>query len=447
MPTSNCPGLLHIVPARDGGICRLRLPGGSLHAAQADALALATEQHATGPIDLTNRANLQVRGVRHGHETAFSTALIAAGLGPGGQCDLDLHTATALDTVRNLMISPVAGRDPAALIDTRPIAQAMLDALMAEPRFAQLSPKFALLLDGGERLAARTHPHDIWLAAVPAADGAPLLAFGLAGCPPGDTQQAWRNTPPLGAVPPVQAPALVQALLHAFLDLAQAGQQRMRDLLQTHTPAQLLLRAGQKAAIPPHAPDWPASDPMLRFGAHPQRDGQLFWVGAQPPLGRISPAALRALAQLARDVSASATLHITPWQGVLLPDVAPQNIHYAQAALLRLGFACQGNEPLARMIACTGSQGCARALADVKSDALALSQLLDEAQDIHLSGCMRSCAAAHPSAHTLLAVAPGRYDLYQRDDGPDFGTCIAREVSITEAALKMTAASRSTPDV
>lgn len=437
MPTSNCPGLLHIVPALDGGICRIRLAGGMLAAAHADALADAVQLHARGPIEITNRANLQVRGVHAGHEAAFSTALIEAGLGPGGQCDLSLQTAAALDTVRNLMISPVAGRDPDALIDTRAVAEAILAMLVAEPRFARLSPKFALMLDGGERLAMLEHPHDIWLSAVPAdrpgddAQDAVQFAFGLAGCP---------VMPPSGAVRPSQAPALVRALLHAFLDLAGPGQQRMRDLLASRSVEQLLRRARAHidfAPAPAPRRHRAPADPMLRFGPHRQRDAGRWWIGAQPPLGRFDTSTLRELAHLARQVSAGATLHMTPWQGVLLPDVTNQNIDHAVATLGRLGFACTGDEPLARVIACAGSTGCARALADTKPDALALSQRLGDSREVHLSGCPRSCAAAHQAAHTLLAVAPGTYDLYERDGSAGFGSCVARHVSIEQAAGKI----------
>ena len=433
MPTSNCPGLLHVVPALDGGICRIRLPGGALAAAQAEALAHAVERHAGGPIEITNRANLQVRGVRAGQEAAFSTALIESGLGPGGRCDLSLQAAAVQDTVRNLMMSPVAGRDAGALIDTRALAQAILAMLVAEPRFAPLSPKFALMLDGGERLAMLDHPHDIWLAAVPSGEDesarSPVrFAFGFAGCP---------LDPASGAVRPSQVSALVRALLHAFLDLAEPGQPRMRDLLRSR-PVEALLRRTSTyldfALAPAPRRQRAPADPMLRFGPHRQGGADRWWVGAQPPLGRLDTSTLRALAQLARDVSASATLHMTPWQGVLLPDVAGQHVDRTMSALARLGFACTGREPLARMIACAGSTGCARARADTKSDALALSQRLNDAREVHLSGCERSCAAAHRAEHTLLAVAPGLYDLYRRDGSAGFGACVARHVSLEQAA-------------
>lgn len=60
---SACPGLLRIVPALDGGICRIKLAGGVISAAQAVAVAEAAQEFAGGVIEATNRANLQIRGI------------------------------------------------------------------------------------------------------------------------------------------------------------------------------------------------------------------------------------------------------------------------------------------------------------------------------------------------------------------------------------------------
>jgi len=52
-------------------------------------------------------------------------------------------TASAADDIRNVMISPAAGRDPSALFDTRPLCTTLLALLQSDARFAALSPKFA----------------------------------------------------------------------------------------------------------------------------------------------------------------------------------------------------------------------------------------------------------------------------------------------------------------
>ncbi len=134
------------------------------------------------------------------------------------------------------MISPAAGRDPSALFDTRPLCATLLALLQSDARFAALSPKFALLVDGGERLARLDHPHDVWLAASQGGSGEIRFVFGLAGCPPvAATNSATIDAGALAAVLPSQVPALVRALLHTFLDLAaDSDTTRMRHLLAAH---------------------------------------------------------------------------------------------------------------------------------------------------------------------------------------------------------------------
>jgi precorrin-3B synthase len=167
---SACPGLLRIVQALDGGICRVKLAGGVLSSVQARLIAEAAERCASGVLELTNRSNLQIRGVRTEQQAELIERLLAAGLGPSNP---------AADDVRNLLLSPAAGLDPQALLDTRPLASTLLDLLQNTQALHGLSAKFAIQLDGGEALAMLQHPHDIWLSALP---GTPTrLAFGLAG--------------------------------------------------------------------------------------------------------------------------------------------------------------------------------------------------------------------------------------------------------------------------
>ncbi|MGF6552844.1 precorrin-3B synthase [Paraburkholderia youngii] len=458
--SSACPGLLRIVPARDGGICRIKLPGGVLSAAQAHAIADASTLYANGVAELTNRANLQLRGVRSGHEAALSAALIGAGLGPAAANDPHTTVPTALsyaDDVRNVMISPAAGRDPHALIDTTPLCAELLTLLQSDARFAGLSPKFALLIDGGERLARVDHPHDVWLAASAEEQGVRFV-FGLAGCPgstgnnanAGDHPDA-DGTGALAAVPPSHVPALVRALLHTFLDLAAADATRMRDLLATHS-ADAVLRHAQRYVDFPLARDaslrrWQRhipADASLRLGAHAQRGDGMWHIGGQPPLGRIDAATLRGLAALAQR-HGNGMLHATPWQSVLLTDIATNAVPAVLAKLSALGLACDPAQAITHVIACAGSAGCAKGLADTKTDALQLAERLPAGVDVHLTGCPRSCAAAHRAPYTLLAAAPGRYDLYRRDDRPGFGQCVAPQLTIDEAAALLARLARSTP--
>ncbi|MBA1202968.1 precorrin-3B synthase [Pseudomonas capeferrum] len=418
---SACPGLWRIVAARDGGICRIKLPGGVLLADQADAVADAAERHASGTIEATNRGNLQIRGIGADHR-ALVERLLVAGLGPRD---------AAGDDVRNLMLSPLAGLDRAMRFDARPLAREILELLEGTPRFHQLSAKFAVQLDAGEDLAMLEHPHDLWLS-VMRLDGQDWLAFGLAGCP--------AQSQALGAVRAAEGVSLVQAVLERFLDLASVEQSRMRQLLASCPPGHFIEGLGldvrrDAAVLAYRRPT--ATSPWL--GVLPQLQPRRVALGAAPPLGRLTPAMLRGGARLARE-SGDGSLRITPWQSLMLVNLEPASAMTVQAQMTALGLLCEHEQPLARMVACTGSSGCAKGLADTKGDALILSSLLQPGApaSVHLSGCQRSCAVAHVAPATLLARAPGRYDLYLRDASkPGFGALRARDLTLKEAGAML----------
>ena len=416
---SACPGLWRIVAARDGGICRIKLPGGLLLADQADAVAEAAERFAGGVIEATNRGNLQIRGVGAQH-AALIEHLLAAGLGP---------RQAAGDDVRNLMLSPLAGRDPAMLLDTRPLAGQILEMLESTPHLHQLSAKFAVQLDGGEHLAMLEHPHDLWLSPLQL-EQQTWLAFGLAGCPGIDQ--------PLGAVPLGAGLALTRAVLERFLELASAEQSRMRQLLQTCPVEHFIEGLGIELRRDSPVLQWRRAKACANW-LGPLAQAQGTALGVAPPLGRLTPAMLRGAAQVAR-VSGDGELHLSPWQSLVLSSIATSQLQAAQAQLQAFGLVCSSREPLARVTACSGASGCAKALAETKADAVQLAALIAPGApaSVHLSGCPRSCAVAHVAPATLLARSPGRYDLYLRDaQQPGFGALRATDLTLKAAGAML----------
>ncbi|HEY0289476.1 MAG TPA: precorrin-3B synthase [Pseudomonas sp.] len=430
---SACPGLLRIVPALDGGICRIKLAGGVITAAQAKAVAGAAERYAGGLIEATNRGNLQIRGIGADHNGLIAT-LLDAGLGPS-------HPAG--DDVRNLMLSPTAGVDPQQLFDTRPLARLILDSLENHPGFHDLSPKFALSLDGGEGLVMLEHPHDLWLSAMQV-NGEMLLGFGFAGCPASHS--------PVGAVPLDRGHELVIAVLELFLAAAKAEHTRMRHLLADMSVSEFLgalsARLTVAARTDQRITTWrrPPIQPNGHIGLYPQAETALVAVGAVVPLGRLNPSMLSRVADLSVELG-DGTLSMTPWQSLMLRNVALDNAAQVLEGLQDAGLIVSAEQSLGQLIACTGSAACAKGLADTKSDALKLASDLRPARPVHVSGCIRSCAAAHIAPVTLLAVSSGRYDLYFRHaDQPGFGELRGRDLTIEAVGVQLNADSRSNTD-
>ena len=58
-----CPGALRVHQAADGAMVRVRLPGGQITVGQLRALAAASASDGDRSLDLTSRANVQIRGI------------------------------------------------------------------------------------------------------------------------------------------------------------------------------------------------------------------------------------------------------------------------------------------------------------------------------------------------------------------------------------------------
>ena len=108
-------------------------------------LADAARRFGNGHIDLTRRANLQIRGVSEASLPPLHDVIARLGLlddNPDGEA------------VRNVMINPLAGIDPTELLDIRGIARELARRLTSEQSLWALPSKFGFIVDGGGVLSA-----------------------------------------------------------------------------------------------------------------------------------------------------------------------------------------------------------------------------------------------------------------------------------------------------
>jgi precorrin-3B synthase len=103
-----CPGAVTMHEAADGSLARIRVPGGILSASTLLALAGTATDLGDGRLELTSRANIQIRGLDAAVATQLATRLRSLGLLPSLQ-----H-----ERVRNILASPLSGLDSVGHADT-----------------------------------------------------------------------------------------------------------------------------------------------------------------------------------------------------------------------------------------------------------------------------------------------------------------------------------------
>jgi len=132
-------------------------------------------------------------------------------------------------------------------------------------------------------------------------------------------------------------------------------------------------------------------------GFHAQRQPGLVYCGVALPLGRISVAQMRAVADLAQRYG-SGTIRLTVWQNLIVSDIAVRDAQAVRAALLEIGLPAEVSKLRAGFVACTGNSGCKFALSNTKGHALATMKYLDRRValdtpiNVHFTGCPNSCA-------------------------------------------------------
>jgi precorrin-3B synthase len=371
-----CPGVLRPMQSGDGLIVRVRPRCGAFTLDQASALADLAEELGNGHIDLTRRANLQIRGL-----VEDGLAELQAALGKLRLVDADAGT----EAVRNIMVAPLAGIDPDEAIDVRPIAAEIEGALASDSRLRSLPAKFGLLVDGGGAVSIAGERADICLSAVD--DGVAVGLDGHAG-----TQ--W-----LGITSPAAAARVALAAIHAFLDAG--GRRRMRDLPEGRHAR---VRAHVRPMLSPVGVLVPSGRRIL--GMLPT------CVGVASRFGRLEAAQLRGLVDLAAAAGAR-DVRMSPWRSIYL------GIHDAAAgrALLdgarTMGLVVSDDDPVLRIEACPGAPGCARSTVDARGDALRMAALASARGfngSMHVSGCAKGCARSAASELVLVGRG-GRYQL------------------------------------
>ncbi|MDI9895891.1 precorrin-3B synthase [Rhodococcus sp. IEGM 1381] len=361
-----CPGALTTHLAADGPLARIRLPGGLVLPLQMQVLARAAEELGDGTVELTSRGNVQLRAVSD--PLALASRLADAGL---------LPSATH-ERVRNILASPLSGR-VGGLADVRALVRELDEELCARRDLAELPGRTLFALDDGRGDMGGLEPD---FGAYAQSDGS--YALLLAGRDSGVR---------------VERDSVVPTLLNcaaAFVELRES-EWRLAEVDNGVVRIVELLGLSAGTALPLPAP---VEAPSI--GWLDQDDG-LVALAAGLANGVIGARLAEFLAAIDRPVI------VTPWRSLIVCDLDEEPAEQVVRVLAPMGLIFDAESPWIRVSACTGSPGCAKSLADVRSDLEAAvdARMTPRDERQHWSGCERRCGRPKGEVTDVIATGIG----------------------------------------
>ncbi len=327
-----CPGAHRPMMSGDGLVVRVRPRLARLSAAQALGLCELAERFGNGTIDLTNRANLQLRGVKEADHQPLLAELAALDL---------LDAEPGIEVRRNILVSPLYETGDL----TARLTQQLINRLGDLPA---LPAKFGFAVDTGPKRLLAGDSADIRLET-----GAEGLILRADGCETG-----CRVT---------EADAIDRAIALAewFAEHITPETRRMARVVAAQGLPQ----------------DWQGSAPAA-IGAPLQPGACALGALYGAAFGQL-PA--RRLFGLIEDTGASA-LRVTPWRLILLEG---------GAAIPASAFVTDGTDPLMTTDACPGAPFCPQAQVETREIARALAPRVNGSLHVSgcTKGCARMGAA------------------------------------------------------
>jgi precorrin-3B synthase len=385
-----CPGALRPMLSGDGLIVRMRPQSATLGLDELAVLADAAGLFGNGHIDLTRRANLQIRGVSEATLPLLHEAIARLGL---------LDDSPDGEAVRNVVINPLAGIDPAEVLDVRSIGGELARLLASEKSLWALPTKFGFIVDGGGILDLAEQRGDVRLAAI--ADGPDsAVAVGL------ETRVGveW-----VGSISPGAGGGGALETGLAFISVAsREKRQRMRDLSREGL-ASIRSTIGPRLDALRENPR-NAGAPLIKRVGLIELGASRLAVGIAVPFGRVEADQFRMLAD-AMAAHGVKEIRLSPWRALYAEVLSEQSGQSILVAAASVGLIVDPGDPLLQIEACPGAPGCQSTSLDTRGDGRRLAELLHRfgfTGTIHVSGCAKGCAKSGTS-DLVLVGAHGRY--------------------------------------
>jgi ferredoxin-nitrite reductase len=404
-------GLFFLNPVKDAFMARLRIPAGRLKTFQLRELASITRDLTSGYVQVTTRANLQIRLIEPKNAPEFLRRVDEVGLTTRG---------AGADNIRNLTTNPTSGIDPYELIDCTPFVRELAHLIINNREFYDLPRKFNIAFNGGGLIGSVEDTNDIGVIAVKGQEG---VHFRVAAGGATGHKTFARD---LGiVVAPADIVTVVLAMVQVYIANGNRGDRkkaRLKHLLETWTLGRFVEATEKVLGAPlrkaPLGESRAASVPDVRHshvGAFRQRQEGLSYLGVALPVGQVNAEQMDLMAAIA-DRYGSGEIRLTVWQNFIIPDIRDENIGKVKELVRAAGLDYQQSNIASGVIACTGNRFCKFSSTDTKGHAAALIQYLetrvalDVPVNIHFTGCSNSCAQHYMGDIGLLGAkaADGR---------------------------------------
>src|SRR4051812_34401198 len=388
----------------DAMMVRVKIPQGILTPDQLRALAEVAERFSSGRGHITTRQNVQFHFVHLAHTDDALALLGAAGLTTREACG---------NSVRNVTACPYAGASALEPFDTTPYAEAVTRHLLRGPLSASLPRKFKIAFGGccAQDCVGASFNDIGFLARV--RDGKPGFRVTLGG-----GLSTLRRTGVLAHefAPAEDAIDIAEAVVRVFNrtgDRQHRHRARLKFVVEKLGPEEFLRQYfEERKAVPPRPVALPAFAPararrnprerrprpgleeFSRTNVRAQRDPDLVAVTVRLPLGDLTTAQFRALADIAEEFSEERELRTTVEQNVLLRFVRRAHLASLHAALSAADLTRPGARTISDVVSCPGAYSCRLAVTQSRGMADALTTALADRRDtlsIKISGCPNGC--------------------------------------------------------
>ena len=372
---------------------RLKVPNGIVNADQMRFYAQCVEKYGEeyGVVDITTRQNIQLRGVK-----IEDAPDIIDGLHARNQTSFQ----SALDNVRNMVGSPLAGIDDKELVDTREACNALNDLVSLDPvtgtrgnpMWGNLPRKFNIAISGSRDDFAHTHINDIGLVPTPHAKTGDMGFNVVLGGYMSIKRVAESIDSDMWI--PADRNSVVtfcEAIIRIFRDEGSRKDRqkaRLMWLVEEYGVEEF------KAAVIKEVESYDRGltienaqpldeSPFERrplLGVHKQPQEGKSRVGFLVPAGRLSQSECRTVADLA-DKYSNGEIRLTVEQNIILPNVDNDKVDelLAESAFgPDSRFKVNPGKIEGNVVSCTGAQFCGLALIETKSHAEEVAKKLEE---------------------------------------------------------------------